>query len=233
MKSKVCINCGTEVVDKNGEKVTQLYDQTLHSKSKILKLLECVECGGLCDKYLECEGTLILLDLALQNISSYRHVLMNQDHSATILRLALVTLIVDGYCRWASSHTGGEFFEQEFEFYSSVGEAVTSLLIYLAVSVFSVFNSSTTSLVQLLEGLLLAYCTRFLKLCALLWVTPDTTFLWTFVDVFFLITSVKTLQVQTTLVTTSCVVVMLVAHTAMHLNDRVGLVLDNRATLCL
>jgi putative effector of murein hydrolase LrgA (UPF0299 family) len=197
-------------------------------KLLILKLLECVKCEELCDKYLECDGTLILLDLALQNTAAYRHVLLNQAHFSTILRLALVTIIVDGYSRWAGSHTGGEFFEQEFEFYSSVGEAVMSLLVYMAVTTLIVASNSTTKITGLLEGLLLAYNTRFLKLCALLWVTPDTTFLWTFVDFFFLLTSVKILQVQTTLSNSSSMMVTLVAHAAMHLNDRLGWMLDTR-----
>ena len=36
--------------------------------------------------------------------------------------------------RWSDSHTGGKFFEQEFEFYLSCGEALTSLVIFLLTS---------------------------------------------------------------------------------------------------
>ena len=73
------------------------------------------------------------------------------------------------------------------------------MVVYLLVSVFIILNTSLvrTSVARLVLGLLLAYCTRFLKLAALLWVTTDTTFLWSFVDFFFLITSINVAQVCT------------------------------------
>ena len=79
-------------------------------------------------------------------------------------------------------------------------EAGASLAVYLAVSSFIIFSSISESAgvrglklspVKLLHGLLLAYCTRFLLLAALLWLTPATTFLSTFVEIFFLISSVR------------------------------------------
>jgi len=97
--SKVCINCGLQVLDKNGEQVLKLFDEKLYKKSKILKLLQCEKCDKICDRYLEYEGPLILLDLALQNKSAFRHVLMNENHTAIILKMSLLTLIVEGYCR--------------------------------------------------------------------------------------------------------------------------------------
>lgn len=228
----VCVNCGLQVTDREGRQVCQLYDQALLAKTKILKLLECRGCGQVCDRYLEVDGTLVLLDLALQSQPAYRHLLLNQKHTGTILRLSLVTLIVDGYCRWSDSNTGGKFFEQEFEFYLSCGEALTSLAIFLLTSlaILLVKPSSSlatllpgasrdTALITLLSGLLLAYCTSFLKLVALLWVTPDTTFLWSFVDLFFLVTSVSILQVLTPQSGASSWATMLSSHSVMHLHS--------------
>lgn len=42
------------------------------SKSKILKLLECSSCGEVADKYVECDGAIVLIDLALQSKQAYR-----------------------------------------------------------------------------------------------------------------------------------------------------------------
>ena len=98
--SKICIHCGFPVLDKNDSQVSKLFDENLYKKSKILKLLQCEVCDKICDRYLEYEGTLILLDLALQNICAYRHVLINENHAATILKMSLLTLIVEGYCRY-------------------------------------------------------------------------------------------------------------------------------------
>ena len=45
----------------------QLYDEDLHAKSGILKLVSCHACGAdVADKYVEVDGTLLLIDLALQ-----------------------------------------------------------------------------------------------------------------------------------------------------------------------
>jgi len=224
----VCVGCGTEVKDKEGKPVEKLYDQTLLANTNILKLLECQKCGQVCDRYLEVCGTLVLLDLALQSLPAFRHVLINCGHAGTVLRLGLVTTIVDGYCRWFSSSSGGKFFEQEFEFYSCCGEALTSLSIFLLTSLIAVLGSTKSSsrssfhsffsysFPTLLTGLLLAYCTSFLKLVALLWSTPDTAFLWSFVDLLFLLTSVSVLRVLTKLSTPACWATALSSHLAMH-----------------
>merc|ERR1712215_326265 len=230
---KVCVNCGSPVMDKNGDKVTQLLNEKLYKKSQILKLLQCEVCGANCDKYLEYEGTLILLDLALQDKAAYRHVLINESHVATILKMSLLTLIVEGYCRWATFQ-----FEQEFEFYTNVGESLGSLVVYLLVSVFTIVNTTATSTVstsvtRLVLGLLLAYCTRFLKLAALLWVTEDTNFLWSFVDFLFLITSIKVIEVLTDLNRIGCGTAMVVSHLAMRVNDGSSFILERNTVSCL
>ena len=97
--TKVCINCGALVINENGELACKLYDEKLYNKSKIIKLLHCDHCDKVCDKYLEYDGTLLLLDAALQSKAALRHLLINENHSPTILKVSLLTLIVDGYCR--------------------------------------------------------------------------------------------------------------------------------------
>ena len=94
--SKVCIECGEPL----SASVTKLYHERLFKKTKILKLVQCERCDAVCDKYLEYEGTLLLLDVGLQNKSALRHLLINEDHSAAILKVSLLTLIIDAYCRY-------------------------------------------------------------------------------------------------------------------------------------
>jgi len=225
--TRVCVGCGTEVTDKEGRPVEKLYDQALLENTNILKLLECQKCNQVCDRYLEVCGTLVLLDLALQSLPAFRHVLINCAHAGTVFRLGLVTTIVDGYCRWFSSSSGGKFFEQEFEFYTCCGEALTSLTIFLLTSLIAVLGSSGGSgsrsisscpLPTLITGLLLSYCTSFLKLVALLWSTPETAFLWSFVDLLFLLTSVSVLKVLTRLSTPACWTTAVTSHLAMHIH---------------
>jgi len=96
---KVCVHCGVEVVDRHRRPVTELYDTQLYAKSRILRLRECRACSRTVDPYLEQEGTLVLLDIALQSQPVLRHVLVNSDHNVIVLKMVLLTIIVDGYCR--------------------------------------------------------------------------------------------------------------------------------------
>ena len=120
-------------------------------------------------------------------------------------------------------------------------EAGASLAVYLAVSSFIIFSSISESAgvsrlklspVKLLHGLLLAYCTRFLLLAALLWLTPTTTFLSTFVDIFFLVSSVSVTRVVTEQPQHHCLLVMLVSHLARAATENFGLVLSDSRLIC-
>ena len=114
-------------------------------------------------------------------------------------------------------------------------------MVYLAVSSFIIFSSISEtehssklqlSPVKLLHGLLLAYCTRFLLLAALLWLTPATTFLSTFVDIFFLISSVSVTRVLTEQPHHQCLVIMLVSHLARAASENFGIVVSHSLLLC-
>jgi len=225
---KVCVNCGAYVTDKSGRRLSKLYDEPLYKKSSILKLVECVDCNDVADRYVEYEGAIILLDLALQNTAAFRHVLLNTENTGAILKMATLTLIVDGYCRWGLLSTGREFFEQEYEFYMKCGQAACSLVVYLCVSLLVVaFMGGAKSYSQLVLGLFLAYSTRFLQLVALLWATDSTThFMWTFIECLLLLTSARVFQVLTGWRRSSALVTMGVAYLAARLMDQSGYILD-------
>eukprot|EP00088_Acartia_fossae_P024625 TRINITY_DN25542_c0_g1_i1.p1 TRINITY_DN25542_c0_g1~~TRINITY_DN25542_c0_g1_i1.p1 ORF type:complete len:166 (-),score=3.06 TRINITY_DN25542_c0_g1_i1:126-569(-) len=141
--------------------------------------------------------------------------------------MAFITLIVDGYCRWNAVNDGGKFFEREYEFYLNCGLALTSLLVYiltvlLILAVYHLITPYTKDLAKinystLIVGLLLSYCSRFVELGALLWGTPETQFLWFFVDLLYLLTSINALKVVSGLNSLQSTTVAIVAHTALHL----------------
>ena len=64
--SKVCIECGEPLPPS----VTKLYHERLFKKTKILKLVQCERCDEVCDKYLEYEGTLLLLDVGSNRLTT-------------------------------------------------------------------------------------------------------------------------------------------------------------------
>ena len=134
--------------------------------------------------------------------------------------------------RWSRHSQQKQFFEQEFEFYSRVGEAGTSLAVYLAVSSFLILTSSQLhlSVISLYHGLLLPYCTRFLLVVALLF-TPTSRFLWTALEIFFLLTSVSVSRVMTLQSHGHCLALMMVAHLARLATDNLGGLISQTA-LC-
>ena len=69
---KHCTVCGAQLLNKDNGPARELYDEELHRKSNILKLSLCSSCGQVADKYIECDGPLLLIDLALQSKEAYR-----------------------------------------------------------------------------------------------------------------------------------------------------------------
>jgi len=238
---KVCVNCGAEILDKRGKPLNQVYDKELSDKSGIIRLVECHGCGQVADKYIEYEGCLVLLDLALQHPPALRHTLINQDCTTLILKMVFLTLIVDGYIRWFFSADGGRFFEREAEFYAATGLAFVSLVTFILTALLTTLaaqlgpaRKTRPNYKLLVYGLLLAYCTRFLKLAALLWgsqstddssavgsqsTLESTQFLWYFVDILYCLTSVNVLKVLSGLGSLQATVAAVVAHGALHLVD--------------
>jgi len=228
---KYCTLCGAALYDKSGVECRQLYDEDLHAKSGILKLVPCHACGAdVADKYVEVDGTLLLIDLALQSKSAYRHVLLNASTSnaaaagrtasmaGLVYKVALLTVICDGYTSWSSSAplSGNvEFFEQEYEFYVACSKVILALLGFVTTAVIVnaiIPHCNQLRLKTLVFGLLLAYSSRFFNLMALLWsdgpwqqamtlqggsgfALSSANVMSTFVHVIFYISSVRVLQV--------------------------------------
>lgn len=203
---KYCTHCGVQLLDKNNQPAYELYDEELHKKSNILKVMSCAACGQVADKYIECDGVLLLIDLMLQSKQAYRHVLFNGGYQSLIIRMALLTLICDGYISWAQSAGAGEFFEQEYEFYMMCLRLVIALMTFMVLVLLPCLKTSQCS--KLVLGLLLSYCSRFCNLIALLWASKSETdtsnvlakltspeVMWTFIIILFFISSVRVYQV--------------------------------------
>ena len=105
-----------------------------------------------CSYILEYERCLVLLDLALQVPSAYRHVIVNccageggdRINTKFLLKLVFVTLIIDGFCKWQETNEISkqknlndeflvekmeaiDFIHQEYQFYSQVINSKSNL----------------------------------------------------------------------------------------------------------
>lgn len=227
---KICVNCGAQVKDKHGVPIDEVYNRTLHKKSGIMKLLECRQCYKVVDKYIEYEGCLILLDLALQTPAAFRHVLVNNVNTKLVLKLVFITLIIDGYIKWSDKNVrGGEeglFLEQEYQFYTQIGVSFICLASFILTSLFIFLaNKKMREFVcivddsdwrYVLSALLLTYCSRSLKLLALLWESDRSAFLWSFVDILFFITTITILKIFAKLNAWQSSLTAVSAHAALH-----------------
>jgi len=233
---KICVNCGAAVKDKHGTQVDEVYDRNLYKKSGIMKLLECRQCSKVVDKYIEYEGCLILLDLALQTPAAFRHVLVNAVNTKLVLKLVFITLIIDGYIKWSDGERKGEeeglFLDQEYTFYTQIGVSficlsaflLTSLFIFIANKKIREFGNfvDDSNWRYVLLGLLLNYCARSLKLMALLWESDRSGFLWFFVDILFFITTITILKIFAKMNTLQSSMTAACAHAALHFLEYVN-----------
>lgn len=224
--SKICIHCGAPVLTRQGQPAQALFDQELFRKSKILKLLECRWCELAADRYIESEGMMVLIDLVLQKPEAYRHVLFNGDYSVIIAKMALLTIICDGYIRWAGLATSGEFFEQEYQFYIMCLNVALGLLTFLSVVSVSLMTS-VPSFLTLFYGMLMAYSARFCNVAALLWASPleandpqanfGPSLMWVFIYLLFFMATFRAIQVSTNKSLLVCAGIGILAHVAWHL----------------
>jgi len=233
---KICVNCGAQAKDKSGNYMEESYDHGLYIKTGIIKLLECKQCNKIVDKYIEYERCLVLLDLALQVPSAYRHVIVNccageggdRINTKFLLKLVFVTLIIDGFCKWQETNEISkqknlndeflvekmeaiDFIHQEYQFYSQIGVSLVGLFTYVLTAMFiCVGHKITRRLLKKSEdksgwrhvfsGLLLSYCSRSLKLMALLWQPSERSgFMWTSIHLLFFLTTTTNLKVFTKL----------------------------------
>lgn len=118
----ICINCSN--------KISELYKTY---SSSVLKVINCVRCNELADKYIEFEPIIIAIDLVLLSRPAQRHVLYNSTFQIH-WKLNLVLLLLQAYILWqGKSHffrANDENFTKEKLFYFCFGMAVIGDYVY-------------------------------------------------------------------------------------------------------
>jgi hypothetical protein len=94
----VCVECGSALQE------SSLYTEYA---GREFVLAQCATCSAVCDKYVELDGTLQVLDLVLHKPAIYRHLLFNvQSEYPSLLKLIVVMLMFDVYVHWTSRAEG-------------------------------------------------------------------------------------------------------------------------------
>ncbi|XP_047739109.1 protein ARV1 [Hyalella azteca] len=123
-----CIQCLTEA--------PSLYKM---AADQYIKLTECVKCGGVVDRYVECEASVVMVDMLLLDDSAYRHALHNSDFATSaggLLKALACVALSGGYYNWAtvcpqSQPARCDSYRQETVFYLMCLLAASQLLIHI------------------------------------------------------------------------------------------------------
>ncbi|MFH4973514.1 hypothetical protein AB6A40_000223 [Gnathostoma spinigerum] len=128
----VCVNCATPS--------TSLYQQY---GEDVIRLTQCKKCGNLVDKYIEYDNVLVIIDIILQYIGAYRHLLVNTK-CEQYYRIGVIFVMCDAYYKWIERRSKCGFekiYDLEWKFYECLVQSIVELFLYIAVV--AVFASQT------------------------------------------------------------------------------------------
>lgn len=129
----ICIECCHPIDD-----LFKIY------KDGFKDIVQCPRCQKLVDTYIECENSLVLIDLILFNQKAYRHLIVNKRVERTsLLKFLIMFLLCDAYLQWfhfknrqfesIRSNDHQLFYELEWNFYTMLVKAIIHYLIYACV----------------------------------------------------------------------------------------------------
>lgn len=167
-ETAVCIECGTDV-----PMLYKSYD------SAIIKLEQCRHCDKVADKYIEYENFVVLMDLVLQKVPAYRHILFNSELKA-FWKFSIFSLVLDTYVKWVQvkgSNIDNLISELEWSFYFICLRTILEFGIYiLIVIIYSYIGTRLCpsffprmKLNCLFNGLLLANFGQLLVIPTVIW----------------------------------------------------------------
>ncbi|XP_045128104.1 protein ARV1-like isoform X1 [Portunus trituberculatus] len=169
------------------------------SDGDFIKLLECPSCGQTVDRYVECEKSIIFMDMLLQDIAVYRHILFNADNFEPqfYVKLAVSLLLSEGYVRWSTlTHT----------FAPAAGikdnEVYLYIMCLLTAVEFGIFGAiillyswikfhDRIELSSLYNGLLLGQYGRLANVAAIIWYQSPSLIFQSLVLVFIIISTIQ------------------------------------------
>lgn len=164
-KEYVCINCTTAA-------------RAIYKKSDgdFIKLLDCCNCKQPIDRYVECEKSIIFMDMVLQDIAAYRHILFNADDFTPqfYLKLALSLMLSEAYVRWMhfaeSLSTGNGIQNNEVYLYIMCLVAALEIGVFgVVILVYSCIKFSCRNGQLIYNACLLGQCGRLANIAAIIW----------------------------------------------------------------
>ncbi|KHN75661.1 Protein ARV1 [Toxocara canis] len=132
----VCINCGAP-----SRNLFRQFD------GGAIRLTACKICKKPVDKYIEYDIVLVIIDVTLQYLGAYRHVLLNREFHV-YHKLFTVFVLCDAYKKWIewrSASTTDKVYDLEWKFYECLLQSVTEMFAFFVVIFISAAHSKRSS----------------------------------------------------------------------------------------
>ncbi|KAK3885245.1 hypothetical protein Pcinc_010519 [Petrolisthes cinctipes] len=168
------------------------------SDGDFIKLYECLTCGKTVDRYVECEKSIIFMDMLLQEITVYRHILFNADNftSQFYIKLAVSLILSEGYVRWSSisHHLSPDNGITNNEIYLYIMCLLTTIEIgvfAIVITGYSWIKFPSGPRPPIYVGLLLGQCGRLANIAAIVWYSGSSLTFQALMLVFTFISSIQ------------------------------------------
>ncbi|KRX15684.1 Protein ARV1 [Trichinella nelsoni] len=187
IQSLICVQCGDSV-----EELFHKYSAT------VLKLAHCVSkhCGQIADSYVEYEPAFLLLDLFLQRLPAYRHMLFNMKTMANI------------HQDRKSSASNADIYEIEFQFYCCLLIAAAVLKLHCEMTIQRQMNCYP-----------IAYYGYLLLFVMVVWDQEENNSVLFLIELFILTTHIQVLRALNKLNFSSAVAVAVISSASTKLME--------------
>ncbi|KAK7017976.1 sterol homeostasis protein [Halocaridina rubra] len=211
-KEYVCINCAS--------KAKAIYKR---SDGNFIKLLDCLKCGQPVDRYVECEKSIIFMDMVLQDISAYRHILFNADNFTPqfYLKLAISLVLSEAYIRWTyfaeiQSIKTGIKNNEAYLYMMCLVAAVELGLFGLIIYMYSFIALWCSQGLLIYNACLLGQCGRLANIPAMIWYETSSLIFQLLKLAFVIVSSIQSIRVALHIGILESVILIAIASVASY-----------------
>jgi len=190
MKEFICITCT--------EPTREIYRRTY---GNFIKLQECVSCGTDVDPYVECEKSIVLMDLVMNKIAVYRHILFNAENFSAqfYMKLAVALVLSEGYIRWISltetkAFIGGIKNNEYYLYILCILAAIEFGVFGFIIKIYSLLKRSDRLRSSVYQATLLGQSGKLANIAAIVWETSTNIAFQVLLAIFILISSIQSIR---------------------------------------